>query len=265
MMRKTNPDAPDIPDYEIRQFQPKRSRYCVCIPVLNEGERIRRQLAKMQPFASSIDILIADGASRDGALDEPLLKESGVRALLTKKGPGKLGAQQRMAFAYAHDQGYAGVITVDGNDKDDTSAIPRFVEALDAGYDFVQGSRFLRGGKAIHTPLGRLLGIRFLHAPWISLLAGFRYTDTTNGFRAHSARLLADPRLALFRSVFNTYELLAYLSAKAPRLGFKVKEIPVTRTYPQGKLPTKIHGLAGSLLLLSILFKLMLGVYDPPR
>ena len=79
---------------------------------------------------------------------------------------------------------------------------------------------------------GRYLGIRLLHAPLISLAAGHRYTDTTNGFRAYSARFLSDPRVAPFRDVFSAYELHYYPAIRAARLGFRIVELPVTRAYP---------------------------------
>src|SRR5262249_26499385 len=158
--------------------------------------------------------------------------------------------------AYALSEGYEGVVVVDGNNKDDVSAIPRFVEALEAGYDHVQGSRFIPGGKAINTPIERLIGLHVLHAPLISLSAGFRYTGTTNGFRAYSKRLLEDPRVAVFRSVFTSYELHYYLAIRAARLRFKIKEIPVTRAYPKGiPAPTKISPVKGNLGILKVLFK----------
>lgn len=43
------------------------------------------------------------------------------------------------------DQGYEGIVTIDGNDKDDPVAIPQFIEALRQGFDFVQASRFISG------------------------------------------------------------------------------------------------------------------------
>ena len=61
----------------------------------------------------------------------------------------------RMAFDYALDQGYEGIVTVDGNDKDDTRLVHRFIEALENGYDHVQGSRYIAGGKGVNTPLLR--------------------------------------------------------------------------------------------------------------
>ena len=76
-----------------------------------------------------------------------------MRALLTKTGPGKLSAQLRMGYAYALDQGYEGVVTIDGNGKDSVEAIPLFVEALDEGIDYAQASRFVTGGRAVkHAP-----------------------------------------------------------------------------------------------------------------
>jgi dolichol-phosphate mannosyltransferase len=138
------------------------------------------------------------------------------------------------------------------------------LEALEQGYDFVQGSRFLPGGLEHNTPLDRKLGAKLVHAPLISVAAGFRYTDTTNGFRAFSTRFLLNPRVQPFRDVFDTYNLHYYLSIKAPRLGFRVKEIAVTRVYPEsGPVPSKISGWSGKLEILKLLFLASAGRYDP--
>jgi hypothetical protein len=154
---------------------------------------------------------------------------------------------------------------MDGNDKDDPRALLRFAEMLALGWDHVQGSRFVVGGRAINTPWSRLLGIKLLHAPLISLAARFRYTGTTNGFRAYSRKLLLDPRVAPFRDVFARYELHYYLAIRAARLGFRVTEIPVCRRYPaRGPAPTKIHGWRGNLLVLRTLLDCCLGKYDVP-
>jgi dolichol-phosphate mannosyltransferase len=253
-----------IPSFTEAIYKPKSSRYVVCLFVINEGERVRRQLKKMVPLTGQVDIVVADGGSTDGSLDPAYMNEVGVRAVLTKTGPGKLSAQMRMAMAWALDQGYDAIITVDGNDKDDTSAVPLFVAALDEGYDHLQGSRYIPGGKAINTPLSRHVGVMILHAPVISLSAGFRYTDTTNGFRAYSRKFLEDARVQPFRDVFEKYELHYYLAIQAARLGFKVKEIPVTRAYPKGEpTPTKISPLKGNALIIKTLFKAAFRQYDP--
>ena len=161
----------------------------------------------------------------------------------------------RMAFAYVLAERYEGIIVVDGNGKDDISAIPDFVRLLNEGYDHIQGSRFIQGGKAINTPLERLIAVKLIHSPVISMVAGHRHTDTTNGFRAYSKTLLKDPQISVFRDVFQTYELHYHLAIEAARTGkFKLTETPVTRTYPKkGKTPTKISPIKGNAHILGVL------------
>jgi hypothetical protein len=236
----------------------------VAVFVINEGDRVRAQLAGMAPLADAVDIVVADGGSTDGSLEPNTLDAFRLRALLVKRGPGKLSAQMRMAIDFAMSEGYAGLIVIDGNGKDDYSAIPRFVELLDAGYDHVQGSRYIPGGQGINTPLSRTIGVKLLHAPLISLAAGARYTDTTNGFRAYSRRLLTDPRVQPLRDLFMAYELHYYLAIRAARLGMRVTETPVTRRYPKsGKTPTKISPIKGNLLILRTLAAAALGKFNP--
>jgi len=252
----------EVPHHETTEFMPKSHKYCVCIPVINEGKKIQKQLRAMAALSSIVDIIVLDGGSNDGSLEHAFLQEQHVRAILVKRDSGKLSAQLRMGFAYAITEGYEGVITVDGNNKDSIESIPQFIEQLEQGMDFIQGSRYVRGGKEVNTPLSRKLAIKLIHAPYLSVVSGFRYTDTTNGFRGHSTKLLTHPKVRPFRKIFDTYELLAFLSYISPRIGLNVVEIPVSRVYPLGKIPTKISPLKGNLLLLRILLNILLGKYN---
>ena len=254
-----------VPDFECEEYKPKKTKYCICIPIINEGERIKKELerAKNERIDEKADIIICDAGSTDGSTKKEVLEPLGVNTLLVKKGLGKQGAQLRMGIWWALKRGYEGIITIDGNNKDSIENVPNFIKKLDEGYDFVQGSRFIKGGQAINTPLIRHISVRLIHAPIISLTAKKWYTDTTNAYRAYSKKYLEHPEVQPLRDIFMTYELLAYLSVKADRLHLKTCEIPVKREYPKkGKTPTKISFFKGNSELLKILFKNLFHKYD---
>lgn len=255
-----------VPRFFYKEFREKGKDYVLLIPVINEGKRIHKELARVAKYKVSdyADIVICDGGSGDGSMEEGILRRLGVNTLLTKDDEGRQGAQLRMGIWWALQRGYKGLLTIDGNNKDSIEDVPRFIQKLEEGYDFVQGSRFIKGGRAIRTPLLRLLSVRLLHAPVISWTAGYHFTDTTNAYRAYSRRYLTDERVQPLREIFQTYELLAYLSVRAAQLRYKVCEIPVSRVYPKrGKTPTKIRFWKGNVELLKILFRNLRGVYVP--
>lgn len=257
---------PGVPRFECNEYSSKTKDYVVLIPIINEGDRILKEL--MRAYRHNVhdyaDIVICDGGSTDGCTDERKLKKLMVNTLLVKQDEGKQGAQLRMGIFWALERGYKGIITIDGNNKDSIEDVPRFIEKLKEGYDLVQGSRFIKGGRAVNTPFIRNISVRLIHAPIISLTAKQRFTDTTNAYRAYSAEYLTDERVKPLRDVFMTYELLAYLSVRATQLGYKACEIPVTRAYPKkGKTPTKISFFKGNSQLMKILLKNAFGAYAP--
>ncbi len=219
-----------VPKYEITELNSKASKYCVCIPVINEGEKIRKQLDKISKLANIVDVIILDGGSTDGSLEIDFLKKSKVRVLLTKKDSGKLSAQLRMGFSYALSQGYEGIITVDGNNKDSVESIPSFVQKLEEGYDFVQGSRYVPGGLEINTPLSRKLAIKLIHAPVISFISRFKYTDTTNGFRAHSRAFFDGSPTAAFQKYLSNVRAAGLLIRKGTKVRIQSERNPCNKT-----------------------------------
>ena len=257
-----------IPEYEATEFAGKGHKYCLLIPLFNEGARFSSQLEKMRAAGvfEAVDVAICDAGSTDGCTGHDLLTRYGVNALLVRRGRGRYSTDLRMGYAWALARGYEGFITVDGNDKDDTAATPDFVARLDEGYDYVQGSRYIPGGKGINTPLIRQLALKLINEPVMSLCAKQHLTDTTNGFRAYSRKFLTDPRVQPFREAFFGYELIYYLPVRACRLGFRVVETPVTRAYPDsGEVPSKIGGFKGNLYQLSILWHMIRGDYNPDK
>lgn len=261
-----NSVAWELPSFEVAVHVVRTHSYALVVPVINEGERIRGQLRLIHDAKLPVDVIVADGGSTDGSLDPAFTAGVGVRAVLTKTGPGELSAQLRMAYAWCLREGYEGVVTIDGNGKDGVEAVADMVSKLQEGYDHVQGSRYLAGGLAENTPLERVIANRVIHAPLLSLAGRHWFTDTTNGFRAYSARYLLDPRVQPFRDVFQRYELLFYLTVRAGQIGMKVAQVPVQRRYPaHTPTPTKITGLAGKVDVLRQTFAVALGCYVPRK
>lgn len=252
-----------LPEFDSISIDIKKQDYCVVVFCLNEGQKFQKQIIQMSKYFEFADIIVADGGSTDGSINYDFLKTNKVRALLTKTSPGGLSSQMRIALSWAMDEGYLGVIVVDGNGKDDVSSIPNFVELLERGFDHIQGSRFIYGGNAINTPISRLIALKAIHAPLISIASKTLQTDTTNGFRGYSRKLILDEKVNPFRDVFVTYELHYHLAIEAGREGrFTTIETPVTRSYPKsGKTPTKISPIKGNAKVLSILFKAVSGKY----
>jgi len=247
-IRRTFPPDWEVPEFRVEFWDGKTSDYCVVVPVINEGYRIRHFVHRLKDanVDAIADIIIVDGGSTDGSLEQEYLRSYSVRGLLTKSGPGKLSSQLRVAYAFSLLGGYDGIVTIDGNNKDDPQAIHDFIRLAQNGYDFIQASRFLRGGRHRNTPFLRYLAIRLLHAPLLSISSG-----------------LQDHRIKPFRDIFKDYELLAYLSYRLPKVGFKCIETPTYRLYPKGKAPTKISSFRGNLDLVKTLFLACSGKFNP--
>ncbi|MCB9771250.1 MAG: glycosyltransferase family 2 protein [Candidatus Omnitrophica bacterium] len=204
-------------------------KYLVGICAYNEGDKIRRV---MQKFCDDTvyDLVIVDDASTDGALQNiPADRPITIIRNEIQKGA---GYGVRKIFEYARAKGYDALFFVSGNDKDDPADIVKLKDAIERGYDLVQGSRYLPGGQHGHMPLYRRVATQFMHPLLFSFFSGKKITDSTNGFRAVRLSLLDDTRINLNQDWLNEYELEPYLFFKAIRLGFKVTEVPVTKIYP---------------------------------
>jgi dolichol-phosphate mannosyltransferase len=251
--------------YNTHEFAQKQSDYALVVPVINEGARLSKLLERLIALGipKKLDIIIVDGGSTDGSVDKDRLARLEINSVLIMESLGALGTQLQSAYEFALNRGYKGTVTIDGNNKDNPEGVFRMMEALNHGVDFAQGSRFIKGGVHENTPLLRLFAVRLFHAPLLSLSSGFRWTDTTQGFRAYSRRLLEDPNLHLFRPEFFDYTLLFYVSHSAPRLGFRCAEIPTERIYPRGQTtPTKIKGLNALAKIVKSLLLVCSGHYS---
>ncbi len=142
-----------------------------------------------------------------------------------------IGAAIRAGLRAAQEAEFDVVVIMAASGKDRPEEIPILLAALDAGADYVQGSRFMAGGQSVNLP--RLRGL-LIHGFTLMfrLLSGFAGTGVTNGFRAYRLSLLEDPRIRIDQKWLDRYELEYYVHWKAITLGYRVSEVPVTKIYP---------------------------------
>jgi dolichol-phosphate mannosyltransferase len=173
-----------------------------------------------------------------------------------------IGASMKNVFEYALNHRYEVLVIHAGNDKDDPLEISRLLEPILTGAaDFVQGSRFLAGGGYGNMPRYRIIATRVIHPMLLSMLAGKRVTESTNGFRAFRTALLTDERIDWRQPWLDRYELEPYLLLKAIQLGYRHCEVPVTKLYPDHKLGyTKMRPIVDWWSIMRPLIYLGLGI-----
>jgi dolichol-phosphate mannosyltransferase len=209
----------------------------------NEAPKIGRVLDRFPP--GLVDrIVVVDDASTD---ETPTVAAGKGAVVLRHQVRSGAGAAIRTALKYGLAEQFDVVVILAGNDKDRPPEIERLLSAIDDdGCDFVQGSRYLPGGDFGNMPFYRQLATRIMH-PWLfSLIVMRRFTDTTNGFRAIRLAALRDSRIDIDQDWLDHYELEPYLFYKMIRLGYKVREVPVTKIYPPHELGyTKMKPITG--------------------
>jgi glycosyltransferase involved in cell wall biosynthesis len=230
----------------------------VVAPVLDEEGKIG-EVVRRVPRPAVDEVLVVDDGSRDRSAE--VARAAGATVLAMGRTVG-VGAALRAGYHHAFDRGYEVVVTVAGNNKDAPEEIPLLLDPIaDGRADFVQGSRWLKPEASFgQMPRYRRLATR-LHPLLFSLVARRRVTESTNGFRAFSRRLLADPRLDLSPAWLDEYELEPYLYLRAIRLGYRTAEVPVTKVYPPRALgQTKMRPVTGWWSILRPLVYLGLGI-----
>ena len=226
------------------------------LPAFNEGKKLLDTVLKF-PKGVVSEVLVVDDGSTDATVTEA--RKYGVTVISHGRRRG-VGAAIRTGIDYALKKNYDIIVVMAGNGKDDPVEIPRLVQPItEEGYDYVQGSRYLKGGKWGNMPFYRILATRLYPLVW-RFVTRFPATDVTNGFRAYRLALFKDKRINIWQDWLDTYELEYYLHYKVLILGYKVKEVPVSKVYPSRKRYTKISPIVGWWKILKPLFCLVLGI-----
>ena len=242
----------------------RRKKYCLGICVLNEGQKIKNQIKKIKNYNfKNIDTVICDGGSDDNSVNIKFLKTNKVKDLLIKQTVGHLSYQIMIIIEHTIKKKYKGLILMDGNDKDSLKEIPKFIKAMEDGYDYVHGTRYFNGGKEFNTPYLRKFLTKYIHPLIFNFSNYFRFTDTANGYMSMTRNFIIVYKKIILRKCFNYYNLQYFLMRLAILKKCKIKEIGVTRRYKKIHYDIKSHTSGfGYFIVFRDLLLTRLGWYD---
>ncbi|MBI4924800.1 MAG: glycosyltransferase family 2 protein [Bdellovibrio sp.] len=225
----------------------KNHKVIVIAPCYNEELKISEVVERINSMREHVvdEVLVVDDGSTDSSAR--VSKDKGASVISMGRVAG-VGAAIRAGFRFALEKKYDLIVVIAGNNKDEPNEIPDLLKPIvHEGYDFVQGSRYLKHNATLTTsqnmanmPWYRKVATR-LHPFLFSLLSGKKVTESTNGFRAIRASVLKDDLIRLEQAWLDQYELEPYLYFKVVRLGYKTTEVPCTKVYPAKDFAKK-HG-----------------------
>lgn len=194
----------------------------IVIPVYNEAPSIEYVLRRTAEAAPGIDILVID----DGSTDESpqlLSARDDIRMLRHETNLG-YGAALMAGFAYAREQGYERVVTMDCDEQHEPALIPEFLQ-LARRWDVVSGSRYMEGER---PQLGEVpedrRRINKMITDRINELTGYQLTDGFCGFKAY--RVTALEGLELTETGY-AFPLQFWLQAAAAKLTVTERPVPL--------------------------------------
>ncbi len=201
------------------------------IPVFKDSQKAIKVLTNFSEKSVDEICLIIDCPSNQDLVQMQAANGKIALHIITNANRKGVGHAIRQGLQYAVSKGYGVAVVLAGNNKDNPNEIPRLLEPIEKrGCDYVQGSRFLPGGRSVKNPFFRGLFSRFYPFIW-TMFTGIRCTDVTNGFRAYTLAIFEDPRINICQSWLDDYELEYFIHYKVLTLGYNIQEVPVTKVY----------------------------------
>lgn len=200
----------------------------IIIPALNEAGKIGRVLDKF-PRDGRFEAIVVDDGSTDGTGDEAIAHGADVVVRRDLRGGVGNAIRDGWKAAIQRDRPYLALLS--GDDQHEPSEMKAALDALlAADADYLQGSRWMPGGRVVGGTGGRGLGTQ-VYSLAFSALAGRRITDATNGFRIFRTAILDHPSVNIDQPWLDSYDLEPYLLYKAIRAKYRVIEHPCTVVY----------------------------------
>ena len=203
------------------------------MPALNEAGKIGRVLDKM-PRDGRFEAIVVDDGSSDGTGDEA--RAHGAAVVVRHDQRQGVGAAIRDGWKEGAARGRPYLALLSGDDQHVPSELGPALDALLAqNADYLQGSRWMAGGRLIGGNAGRARGTK-IYSLAFSLLVGRRVTDATNGFRIFRRELLDDAKVNLDQRWLDELRPGAICVVSGDHAGLPGDRTPLHRRVPRRRV-----------------------------
>lgn len=212
----------------------------VIIPTYNERENIAPMIDRIFSLNENYHVLIIDDGSPDGTAEIVKSKTADYPdELFLEQRAGKLGLGTAYihGFKWALSRNYDLMFEMDADFSHHPEDLKKLCEAcIKGGADVAVGSRYVRGGKTENWPWDRSI-LSYGASVYVRLLTWLPVKDSTAGFVCYKREVLE--AINFDQIQFIGYAFQIEMKFTAWKLGFKVKEVPITftdRTVGQSKM-----------------------------
>lgn len=238
-------------------------RLVVNIPTYNEEENIEEVIKRVLAQSSKLSgidlhVLISDSHSPDktGEIVKRISKTNPKVHYLDVKERG-LGVGLIKGHRYAIDKLKADILAqMDGDLSHDPSSLPQMVSLIEEGFDLVNGSRLMKGGKNLlgwHRRLFTKGSAIYCKLAW----GTFNITEYTTSFRVFTKELFGNINLKQIPWKSRTYIIQPTFLYAAIEAGARIKEVPIIFTdRKKGYSKAKVFGYTLDVLIFGLKVRL---------
>jgi dolichol-phosphate mannosyltransferase len=200
----------------------------VIIPTYNEKENIAAIIHAVIVLGNQYHVLVVDDGSPDGTANivKELMQGHPDKIFIQeRKGKLGLGTAYIHGFKWALANQYDYIFEMDADFSHNPLDLDRLLAACESGADVAIGSRYVKGGATENWPIDRLIYSKG-GSLYTRIITGMPVKDPTAGFICYKNKVLAAMQLDQIN--FIGYAFQIEMKFASWRLGFKLKEVPIT-------------------------------------
>lgn len=199
------------------------------IPTYNESENVAAIIEAVFSLQQDFHILIIDDGSPDGTagiVKNCIEKFPGMLFLQERKCKLGLGTAYILGFRWALNKGYQFIFEMDCDFSHDPHDLDKLYKACKiSGADVAIGSRYVKGGNLKNWPWLRV-GLSKGASVYTRIITLMPVKDPTAGFVCYRREVLE--AINLDEISFVGYAFQIEMKFASWKLGFKIKEVPIT-------------------------------------